>query len=263
MATARSCVVLLSHRLCDATLPRLDSLRDGLAGRMDIVLALTEPLGRAAAACGIVEALVFGRDDLYLPAYGAKAASRRILPGNPDLVLLAVRRARPDHARYWYIEFDVWFPGGAGVLAELDPRSEADLVVPLRAHPRSSSPKWHHWPSLRIPPAEAMAEEAQHHTLLCLHRASGRLLDAADAAYRRGWAGHFEATLPSIAVASGFTIERLNEIARAHRGAPVIDARGFRSNGCEMAEPGLIYHPVKTAAAEDDLRAGRSVSKKG
>ena len=260
-AAGGTCAVLVTHRLCDTTLGRIDALREGLAGRVDLIVALTEPLGRAAAACGVAEALVLGRDDIFRAEYPLKGASRKIVPGNADLVPLAVRRARPGYARYWYIEYDVWFACGAGVLAELDAATEADLVLPLHDHPRSRSQDWINWPSVVIPPGEAAAAGDPRHALLCLHRASARLLDAVDRAYRRGWAGHFEATLPTIAHAEGFVAERIVELSRRALGRPLLDPRSFRSHGCDGAGAGFIYHPVKTATAEQLLLAGKPVTK--
>lgn len=261
VATPRTCVVLLSHRLCDTTLSRLDALRQGVGTDMAVVLALTEPLGRAVAGLGLADCLVLARPDVFLPDYGQKGASRRIVPGNPDLVTLAVRRARPGHQHYWYVEYDVWFAGGTEVLTRLDAATDADLVFPLRLHSRQAAPWWHHWPSVTIPAGEAPPEAGQWHGLLCLHRASARLLDAVDAAYRRGWAGHFEAMLPTIAAASGFAVEGLGDMAHRLFGRPLLDRRSFQAPGCEPAAPDMIYHPVKSAEAERALREGRPVMK--
>jgi len=251
MAPDPCCMALLSHRLCDTTLARFDDVR---ATGADAVLLLTEPLGRAVRGAGLDAALVLSPDDLYRPEHGAKSASRRIVPGNADLALLALRRARPGHARYWLIEYDVFLPGGCAPLAALDAASTADLLLPLRPESRAANPRWFHWPGLVIPPGDARPEAAQQHGLICLVRASAALLDALDAAYRHGWAGHAEAVLPTLAAARGFTATTLNAVARRAIGRKVTDGRAFNAFRCTPSAGALIYHPVKTESAARSLR---------
>jgi hypothetical protein len=244
-------MALLSHRLCDTTLARFDALR---AAAPDAVLLLTEPLGTAVRRAGLDAALVLPPEEIFLADYGAKSASRRIVPGNNDLVLLALHRARPGHARYWMVEYDVWLPEGGGTLAALDAASDADLLMPLRVESRADSPGWHHWPSLGIPPDEALPEAEQWHGLLCLLRSSAAVLEALDAAYRRGWAGHFEAVLPTLARARGLTVETLNTLGRRALRRKVTDVRAFHPRRCAPSSGTLIYHPVKTEPAARALR---------
>jgi hypothetical protein len=252
-------MALLSHRLCDTTLARFDELR---AAPADAVLLLTEPLGTAVRRAGLDAALVLSADAIHLPAHGAKSASRRIVPGNADLALLALRRARPGHARYWLVEYDVFLPEGGATLAALDAASDADLLLPLRIENRAETPGWHHWPGVIIPPEEALPEAEQWHGLACLFRASAALLDALDAAYRRGWAGHVEAVLPTLARARGFRVETLNAAGRRALGRRVTDGRAFSAFRCAPSAGALVYHPVKTAAAEQQLLAGKPVTKR-
>jgi hypothetical protein len=244
-------MALLSHRLCDTTLARFDELR---ATGADAVLLLTEPLGTAVRRAGLDAALVLSAEDIFLPAYGAKSASRRIVPGNADLALLALRRARPGHARYWLIEYAVFLPGGAGPLATLDAASDADLLLPMRPRRRADDPRWFHWPGLVIPPDEPLPEADQLHALNSLVRASAALLDAVDGAYRRGWPGHAEAVLPSLAAARGLRVETLNAVGRRALGREVTDGRAFSAFRCAPSATALIYHPVKTEPAARALR---------
>lgn len=251
MAPAPCCMALLSHRLCDTTLARFDDLR---AIAPDAVLLLTEPLGTAVRRAALDPALVLSADDIHLHVYGAKSASRRIVPGNADLALRALRRARPGHARYWLVEYDVFLPGGATTIAALDAASTADLLLPLRLESRADTPGWYHWPGFVLAPAEALPEAEQWHGLTRLFRASAALLDALDAAYRRGWAGHVEAVLPTFAKAHGFTVETLNAAGRRALGRQVTDGRAFGAFRCQPSDTALLYHPVKTEPAASALR---------
>lgn len=244
-------MALLSHRLCDTTLAQLEELRAAAPGA---VLLLTEPLGAAVRRAGLADALVLSPDDMYPAVYGAKSASRRIVPGNADLALLALRRARPGHARYWLIEYDVFLPGGAALLATLDAASDADLLLPLRPETRAATPRWHHWPGFVLPPGEPLPEAEQRHGLTCMFRASAALLDALDDTYRRGWSGHAEAVLPTLAAARGLRVETLNAVARRALGRKVTDGRAFSAFRCVPSATALIYHPVKTEPAARALR---------
>ena len=259
--SAAIAVMLLSHRLCDTTLARYDALRAALpAGDYDVVLTLTEPFGRAARGAGVADWVVLEPEEIFHPDYPLKPQSGKIVPGNPDLVTLALWRRRPHYRHIWYVEFDVFFAGGAGVLAEVDAASDADLILPRGGSNRKRSPNWMHWPSVVIPETETPPAEKQLQSMLCLHRVSARMLRELDAAYRRGWAGHFEGTMPTLATQTGLRVEQVNDIAKRTRGRRLIESDGFGALECRLFEADMIYHPLKTTASEALLLAGETVN---
>ncbi len=253
-ATPRRAVVLLSHALDAVTLSRHAALRSALAATHDVVLALTEPLGAEAAALGLADVEVLAPYEIFLPDYGAKAASRSILPGNNDLALLAFARRRPGYAHVWMVEYDVFFARGAGLLARLDAASGAELITATRPRNRAESPDWYWWPTLRHAPSEPRGG-LRCAALLCIARYGARLIAELDAAYRAGWEGHFEAVVPTIAARRGMWMEALNTVALRAIGRRVTTPKSFHHNACEPSPAARIYHPVKTLEAEAALRA--------
>jgi hypothetical protein len=205
--------------------------------------------------------VVLDKHEIFLPEYGEKAAKKRIVPGCPDLVMMAVKRRNPNYHNYWYVEYDVWFPSGSTILAQLDAASDADLIVPIGVARRTPQSQWFHWPTVAFPKDEDVPLAKQFHGLLCLHRASARLLDAVDSAYRRGWRGHFEAIMPTVASVEGFTIESCLALGSRIFGSPIVTQASFGALGCRPTSGTLIYHPVKHASAERALRDGQEVRK--
>ncbi|MFN6954200.1 MAG: hypothetical protein ACK4PG_05305 [Acetobacteraceae bacterium] len=250
--------MLLSHRLCDTTLARHEELAATLPAGLTLVLALTEPLGRAAAMLRLPEVELLSPRDVYYPAYEAKAGSGKPPSHNTDLALLAVWRRRPGHGFYWLVEYDVWMPKAGATLAALDAATEADYLVPFGQTERRPGSTWHHWSWFRHPPDAAawLAGNPPSHALQCLERLSAPLLAALDAAYRAGWSGHPEALLPTIARLNGLSIEAMRPLGRRLFGRDIVTKRSFRVRGAEP-EPGAeIYHPVKTEAVRAALAAG-------
>lgn len=264
---ADTAVLLLSHRLCDTTLARLDELRAALPpARYDLVLLLTEPMGRAAAGLGIPDWIVLGRAELYPPFYEGKGRSARLLPHDLDLPFLAFWRMRPGYRRIWLVEYDVYFPDGGEVLARLDAASDASLIIPLRVHERSGPEDgWIHWTSIAPPgpPEPAMDPAAMIHSLQMIARYDHALLSELDALYRAGWAGNYEALVPSLARARGLPTETLIEVGRRAYGRQIITARSCRVRDMQPEPRALIFHPVKTEPVAAQLRADLAAARAG
>jgi len=251
--TASHCVALVSHMLDAVTRGRLAELRRALSATHDVVLTLTEPLGAQAASLGIGNVEVLSPDEIFLPEYGAKSASRSVVPGNNDLIVLALARRRPGYRAIWMVEYDVMFAGGAELLGELDAASSAELICSTRLRNRVETPDWYWWPTLQVAPSEPRGGP-RGHALLCLARYGTPLLAALDAAYRAGWNGHFEAVVPTLARRRDLPIESLNDIARRALGHPVLARSSFHPVRCRASAGMRIYHPVKTPDAEAQLR---------
>jgi hypothetical protein len=257
MTPARSLVVLLSHRLCDTTLARHEELAATLPAGFRLVLALTEPLGRAVSLLGLSEVELLSREEVYFPRYQAKATSGKPPSHNTDLALLAVWRRRPHHAFYWLVEYDVWMPRAGALLAALDGASEADYLVPFPPRPRRPDSAWIHWSWFRHPPEATawLAENAPSHSMQCIERLSAALLAALDAAYREGWSGHPESLLPTIARRNGLSIETMRALGRRLFGREIVTRRSFGARHATH-EPGAeIYHPLKTESVRAALAA--------
>jgi hypothetical protein len=252
-----SCVVLLSHTLNDTTLARYRALANGMPSGFDVVLALTEPYGEAVRALALPQTEILTPDEIYLPEYGAKAQSRRVTPGNTDLVTLAFARRRPWYRRIWLVEYDVLFPFGPAVLARLDAATDAELITSRRLMSRAQRPRWVWWNSFQPPESEAARLDPQEavNGLCCICRYGDRLPAELDRAFRAGWVGHQEAVVPTITRLAGFDMEHLNEVAKRAIGRPVLTENSFRVRECAAEAGAMIYHPVKTLALEARLMA--------
>ncbi len=125
--------------------------------------------------------------------------------GHTDLIFLHYARAHPEHARYWSVEYDVRFSGSWRRFFAAYEDDPADLLAPAIL-PRSADPGWYNWGSLSgpVPP-----ETLQLRAFLPVFRASARLVEAVDAAYRGGLNGHCEGVWPSVAYAQGMPIRDL------------------------------------------------------
>jgi hypothetical protein len=147
-------------------------------------------------------------DEMRLPDYGAKTHGpdwNLWKGGHTDLIFLHYARAHPGHARYWMVEYDVRFSGDWRRFLAAYEDDPADLLAPAIVQ-RSMDPGWYNWPSLAGP---APPEALQLRAFLPVFRASARLVEAVDAAYRGGLTGHCEAIWPSVAQAAGMTIHDL------------------------------------------------------
>jgi hypothetical protein len=247
--------VLLSGTLNDTTVARYRALCAGAAGQLDTALVLTDALGWAASALGLQNVEILRPDDIFLAAYGEKSKSRKIVPGNTDLVMLAFARRRPWYDHVWMVEYDVFFPQGFEPLLRIDAASDADLILSTGPHIRTGCPKWTWWKSFKPGKgAEDLPDAEAAYGLFCLSRYGAALFAALDRAYREGWTGHHEATVPTIARWAGLKVESVNAVARRAIATRVHSMTSFRVGSCEPTEGALIYHPVKSLEHEVELR---------
>ena len=168
------------------------------------------------------------------------------MPGNVDLVLLALRRRFRDWSHIVTVEYDVFMPSGFAALRAAEAASEADLIA-SQLRGQAEDPDWLHWRGTR--PGAADAGVALLAMLFPLARWSARLLDALDTAYRDQWRGHYEATVPSIAAARGLGVETWNDAAARAGVAQLTTPQSFHWRRMRPVAPHLAHHPVKTQEA--------------
>jgi hypothetical protein len=255
----RRCIALLSGIPNRVTLSRYRRIVAALGGRYDCVLLLADELHEAAAALSLHDAVCFGADDIFLPAFGTKSASRKIVPGNNDLALLALHRSRPQYEHIWIVEHDIFFPDGPEILAAIDAATDADLIVPWGLQAYSKSAGWYWWRSFFQPQttADDVNRDCWMRSLLCIMRLSSRLLHALDGHYRSGWHGHFEAMVPTTAKVHGLPFESVAALGSRVLGRTVITGNAFDFQKCTADPQALIFHPVKSLQAETPLLEGR------
>lgn len=195
--------------------------------------------------------------------------------GHTDLIMLHFCRAHPDYDHYWQVEYDVAYssPWHRFFAAFEDDPSDLLATVVFR---RRDYPDWLFWPSL-VTAGEAPDDRQALRSFMPIFRASGDLVRAVDAAYRKGWSGHMECTWATIAAMRGLTVGDFGgdgEFAAAHNrgrfysstpsdmylspGTMVFKPALFRSG----SSPDMLWHPVKPfwlwVEARQALLAGRS-----
>lgn len=242
--------LLLAHALDDVTLARWREWRDGWAATHDTRLVLTAPHHAAVRALGLDGVVSVAPEEIFRAVLGPKAASGRIVPGNVDLVVLAVHRRFPAWRHLVAAEYDVFLPGGFAALRAAEAASEADLVACQPRRPEDD-PGWVHWRAAAPGARDAGAPLSA--MLFPLARWSARLFDALEAGYRDGWRGHYEVSVPSIAAARGLACETWNDAAARAGVPPITSPRSFHWRRLRPDAPHLAYHPVKTQAAARDI----------
>ena len=194
--------------------------------------------------------------------------------GHTDLITMHYWRSHPGYARYWAIEYDVRFSGPWRRFFAFFEGDVSDLLAPMLRR-RRDCPEWANWPLLTAPGAQPDDTQAVS-SFMPIFRASGRLMQAMDEAYRQGWGGHIESTFATIATVRGFRIAELGGDGEftpaAYRGrvysgtardvyhAPgtlVFKPTFFRTG----SRPDMLWHPVKPfwlgVELRQDLRAAR------
>jgi hypothetical protein len=142
---------------------------------------------------------------------------------------------------------------------------------------RRDAPEWLFWPSLAAPDGQRLDYERSLRSFMPIFRATNRMVQTVDQAYREGWGGHVECTWATIASVRGLGVADLGGdgefVAPRNRG------RFYRASPHDMylapgtmvfkpvfhrvgSRPDLLWHPVKpfwpVIEARQALLAGRS-----
>jgi hypothetical protein len=197
-------IVFLTHKINNKVLKSFNRLVDEVGSKYDVYFVFH---GDGPPNIKVDHLMNISNSDLLDLPYELKINRDKfsIIPGNADLFLQVFSRRIPCQS-YWVVEYDVYFSGNWSYFFEyFDNNSDSDLLTSTLL-PKADSEEWLHWRSLRA--ADEIVEPAhQVRSFLPVHRVSRRLLELVDDCYRRGWAGHYEATLPTIALHHGLAIE--------------------------------------------------------
>jgi hypothetical protein len=189
-------------------------------------------------------------------------------PGPVDLRLhqllpLYFFRQWPGYAHYWTIEFDVRYTGNwRDFFAELE-ESPADLLG-TNVQARGENREWYHWQYL-CTGLRALPEASYVKAFLPVMRVSRRGFEAVDAAYRRGWHGHYEALWPTAIAEAGMIVEDIGGLSSfappgrrgRHYTATMNDVglspgtfcyRPVKAEAEVVEAPPMLWHPVKPEA---------------
>lgn len=178
----------------------------------------------------------------------------------------------------WTVEYDVDFSGHWSDFFAQFADNDADLLTTTLVSQREA-PGWHHWPRVRAP--LALTEDQWHRAFLPVMRLSRRMVSAyVREVNARSWIGHYEAIVPTVALALGLRVEDLGGVGRfcpeGRRGrnytnniaGPKLTSgsfifrpvrpRYFHECPQEFDSANLLYHPVKPDIAPWEVRQGRA-----
>ena len=264
--TARSTVVFfVSHVLDENMLRVFDRLTREAPADHDVLFLLNSdaPLPEAGALLG--SRLVRTCDEELLQL-GYPAKCRRQgwdIQGNADLIFLQAQRRRPDYERYWFIEYDVHWEGRWDVLFEHFRGSDADvlatIVCPIDEVSHAIGVLVE--PPLVFPEGLGWGASQLVRAFLPLCRLSRAALDAMDAAYRGGLAGHYEFLVATTAAQAGLVLEDIggqgryvrpeneNRFYFAAKGRYTLSPGTFvfRPSPTVLPRPNTLWHPIKPA----------------
>jgi hypothetical protein len=188
--------------------------------------------------------------------------------GHTDLISLHFCLAHPEYERTWTIEYDVAFSGPWRRFFAAFEDDDSDLLAPV-VFRRRDMPDWLLWGTLVAPPGESPDDGQALRSFNPIFRASRRLVQAVDEAYRAGWGGHCECTLGTIATMRGLTVADIGSegefTAPRNRGRfySANRANSYLSPGTMVfkptfhrvgSRPDMLWHPVKPFWLKDELR---------
>ncbi len=202
--------------------------------------------------------------DVMAGRYRAMERNGGVQGGYLDTALIPCLRAlRSDHL--WVMEYDVDFAGRWDDLFAPFAGNDSDLLTTTLMY-REQSQDWPHWRTAAAP--SWVPEDRMVRAFHPLMRLSRELVNSyAVAMADDAWAGHYEFTLPTSALAAGARIEDLGNdgpfTPAARRGLTYVGKRPggsdddptfafrpvrpryFHEAPEQFDRPGLVYHPVK------------------
>jgi hypothetical protein len=176
----------------------------------------------------------------------------RVIPGNPDLKLLAAAARLPAYQSFVRIEYDVMLGPDphSGMAALVGLCGGADLAASF-VRRRKAQDTWMWWPSLQPPPdGPPLADDDCRNAFLPVMVVSRRLLDAYETYLAAGWTGHYEALLPTVAHLEGL---RIVDLARLD--PPLVARPSFKARPLDVAALATapFIHPVKNLAQANEI----------
>ena len=201
--------------------------------------------------------LTYEEELLQLPF--PNKTGRGFFPENVDLPIIKFYLDNPEFEHYWLVEYDVRFTGSWAQLLQELASSPADLLC-TNVFDHALSPSWHRRFPLQLPPGVAVAAEQKLRAFFPFFRISKAGLEALCAAYREGWAGHYEAAVPTALRQAGLSLEDIGGTGafvrpgnrnRYYLSEPRIHSLSpgtfvyrpvFKSPG---RRPNTLWHPVK------------------
>ncbi|HVW69507.1 MAG TPA: DUF3405 domain-containing protein [Steroidobacteraceae bacterium] len=176
---------------------------------------------------------------------------------NIDLPLLWYFQQHPEYDYYWVMEYDVRFTGHWMEFFRHFAANPSHLLA-TTLFDFDFRPDWDNWKTLKSP--RRVPDRERVRALLSLYRLSNPALQALHRAYRDGWSGHYEVTIPTVLKTEGLALEDFGgsgryvaagNVNRFYRNSP--DIAGLAPGTFTVAAnrisaeypPNLLWHPIK------------------
>ncbi|HEY8049190.1 MAG TPA: hypothetical protein VIE63_08450 [Ramlibacter sp.] len=256
-------VVFLTHLWSEAIARRFTRLWREASPVADVFLLLQSDDANVASRWDTALAGIGASDALFrfsaatLPSQlGLPYFGMRGVLSNAHFPLLLFARSHP-HSFYWQVEYDVELRGAWRPF--LEARSDGDAaLIASHFHNINEWPDWFWWMSFTRPASVAMQATQLYKAFMAIARFSHRALQEVEQAHRDGWAGHFEAVIPTVLLRAGHHLEDLNvrgpcyasgvpdpvpllAMQSSVRARPAISLPELRNRG----HGALLFHPVK------------------
>ncbi len=178
-------------------------------------------------------------------------------PRNIEMPLMGFFLENPQYAHYWLMEYDVRFTGHWKDFFAHFAGNRSDLLA-TTIFDYDFRPGWDNWKTLRAP--RSIPEQERVRALLSFCRLSNAALQTVHRAYRDGWSGHYEVTIPTILKTQGLAIEDFGgggryvapgNHGRFYRNSPEIGGLApgtFTVTPNAISDeypPNLLWHPIK------------------
>jgi hypothetical protein len=272
---ARTAICLLAHRCTPSIAQRFDRLRREAEGRADCYVMLHDDGGPVAQgwreflqARGMPQALWLFRPDTLVGSLGYQASGTLNMMGSTHMPLTFFARSH-GYAHWWQVESDVDYRGNWGAFFDAYRGVEADVLA-SHVHHVSDWPTWSHWQSLVAPLDAGLRAESLYKAFFPVSRFSAAALRVVDHAHAHGWAGHFEALIPTLMKHEGLTLRDLRSVSPCYVGdsqnpaallplqstmrwRPLVTQAEFAGRG----EGPLLFHPIKENWCFDGARVVR------
>ncbi|MCW6507740.1 hypothetical protein [Lichenifustis flavocetrariae] len=185
-------------------------------------------------------------------------AARPLDQGNIIFVILNFWKDNPGYQFYWRVEFDVFLDAQWCDLIAAFKGNKSGLLTTTLVRPETR-PGWVWWETLKSPETLRRSVEPIR-SFMPLARLSGEACEVLSHAYRSGWAGHDEVSVPTILHHEGLMIEDLGGIGEFvgpsssrqwYTNTPTLEGLGPGTFVCPPKqadfhqERGKLYHPVK------------------
>lgn len=204
----KDCLIFQTHVDKPGALKAFAKLKTEIGSRFDLKLLADVTQMRIPPGLSGMKPLSFNLNDTnikYIYAQKYLQHPGTLWPRNIDLPLLwFFNNSYAKYRRYWVMEYDVRFTGNWNYFFDAFEQSVSDLLA-TTLYRYEFRPAWGHWPTLRAPELIPMEERVRG--LFPIYRLSHDAIRTIDGAYRKGWAGHYEVTIPTILDQAGMTLE--------------------------------------------------------